>query len=103
MQIVETPIFTRRIGKAMSAEEYRQLQLALLSNPELGTQLGGRLRKVRWGSGGRGKRGGARVIYYWARADGVILMLFVFTKNEQEDLTPEQVRALRAIVEAEYR
>ncbi|HEX2190890.1 MAG TPA: type II toxin-antitoxin system RelE/ParE family toxin [Longimicrobiaceae bacterium] len=102
MQIVETPIFTRRIGKVMSEEEYRHLQVALRDNPELGTQVGGKLRKVRWGSTGRGKRGGARVIYYWAQANGVVLMLFAFAKNEQEDLTPEQTRVLRALVEAEY-
>ena len=103
MQIIETPVFTRRIQRVMSDEEYRQLQLALSDNPELGTTIGGKLRKVRWGSEGRGKRGGARVIYYWAREDGVILMLFVFAKNEQEDLTPDQVRTLRALVEQEYR
>jgi mRNA-degrading endonuclease RelE of RelBE toxin-antitoxin system len=103
MQIIETPIFTRRIQRAMSEEEYRQLQLALLENPELGTHIGGRLRKVRWGSNGRGKRGSARVVYFWAREDSVILMLFAFAKNEQEDLTPEQERALRALVTEQYR
>jgi hypothetical protein len=102
MHVIETPIFTRRIEKAMTAEEYRQLQVALGANPELGTPIGAGLRKVRWGVEGGGKRGGARVIYYWAREDRTILMLFVFLKNEQGTLTPDQTRALRKLAEEEY-
>lgn len=40
-----------------------------------------------------------RVIYYWAVSDDKILMLYVYPKSEQEDLSREQVRVLRAIVE----
>ncbi len=102
MEIVETPLFTRRIQKAMSEEDYRELQIALVEDPELGADLGGGLYKVRWGVEGRGKRSGARVVYYWAREDGTILMLFVFLKNEQDDLTPDQEKALRRLVQEEY-
>ena len=51
---------------------------------------------------GRGKRGGARVIYYWHPKSQQVLMLFVFAKNERDDLTAAQRRALRRIVETEY-
>ncbi len=50
----------------------------------------------------KGKRGGARVIYFWHTASETILMLFVYPKNERGDLTPAQHHALRAVVEKEY-
>jgi mRNA-degrading endonuclease RelE of RelBE toxin-antitoxin system len=103
MEIKETPIFTRLVREAMSDEEYRQLQLALVRNPELGSGAGvGGLRKVRWGIGGRGKSGGIRIIYYWVRAQNVILMLYLFPKNELTNLTAEQKRILLEVVKWEY-
>ena len=58
---------------------------------------------MRWSVSGRGKRGGIRIIYHWAVAREHILMLFVYPKNEQDDLTPTQLRALRHIIDEEYR
>jgi hypothetical protein len=46
------------------------------------------LRKVRWQLPERGKRGGARVIYYWRTAEGQIFLLFLYPKNVRSDLTP---------------
>ncbi len=46
--------------------------------------------------------GGVRVIYYWAVARDQILMLFLYPKIEQDDLSPVQIKALRAIVEESY-
>ncbi len=57
------------------------------------------MRKLRWAGSGRGKRGGSRVIYYWVSERETILMLYA--KNVQEDLTPEQLKILRNIVEEE--
>ena len=63
---------------------------------------GGGLRKIRWSVAGRGKRGGVRVIYHWAVVHDKILMLFMYAKNEQDDLTAEQLKVLRRIIEEEY-
>jgi hypothetical protein len=60
------------------------------------------LRKLRWVASGRGKRGGTRVIYFWHSASSRLLMLFAFAKNERADLTAEQRKVLRRIVESEY-
>jgi hypothetical protein len=56
---------------------------------------GGGIRKLRQVLPGRGKSGGARVIYYWAVKNDLILMLDIYAKNEQANLTDEQVNALR--------
>jgi hypothetical protein len=102
--IVETSIFTRQVQALFSDEDYRQLQMALVSRPDLGQIIPGSsgLRKVRWVFRGHGKRGGVRVIYYWAVVRDTILMLFMYAKNEQDDLTPEQLKVLRRIIEEEY-
>jgi mRNA-degrading endonuclease RelE of RelBE toxin-antitoxin system len=52
---------------------------------------------------GRGKRGGVRVIYYWAVVREQLLMLFIYPKTKQSDLTREQLKTLRRIVEGEYK
>ena len=63
----------------------------------------GGLRKVRWAAQGRGKRGGVRVIYYWAVEQDRLLMLLMYPKSEKDDLSREQLIILRNIVEEEYR
>ncbi len=102
--IVETSIFTRRLAGLLSDEEYRRLQMALVLNPNAGAVIpgSGGLRKIRWAIAGHGKRGGIRVIYYWAIVHDKILMLYIYAKSEQGDLTPDQVKVLRKIVEEEY-
>lgn len=104
MTIIETPIFTRRIQAILSDEEYRLLQIHLVNKPDVGKVIpgGGGLRKLRWSAGGHGKRGGIRVIYYWFMSKDVILLLFTYPKNEQDDLTQEQLKQLRKIIEGEY-
>jgi mRNA-degrading endonuclease RelE of RelBE toxin-antitoxin system len=104
MVIIETSVFTRRVIELLPDEEYRELQSTLVEHPERGAIIprSGGLRKIRWGGSGRGKRGGSRIIYYWATAKGQILMLFIYAKNEMDDLAPNQCKILRQIVEKEY-
>lgn len=80
LKIVETIIFTRRVLKLLSDDEYRLLQQALLLKPDLGQIVrgSGGIRKVRWRMQTGGKRGGERVIYYWAVTQETILMLYIF-------------------------
>ena len=105
MHFVETPIFTREVTELLSDEEYRGLQLALLFRPEQGPFIpkGGGLRKIRWRKRGSGKRGGLRLIYFWDKDSDTVYMLFVYQKNEQEDLTPNQLRVLRKLVREELK
>ena len=85
----------------MSDDEYRQLQEALITRPDMGDIIkgSGGIRKVRWKLEGRGKSGGVRVIYYWAVADEQILMLYTYPKSKRENLKKEQVAMLKNIVE----
>ena len=58
----------------------------------------GGIRKVRWAAHGKGKRGGLRVIYYWITRRNHLLLLTLYRKSEVSDLTPGDVKALRALV-----
>jgi len=105
MRFVETPIFTKVITALLDDESYRSLQAALMRRPEQGPTIGGThgARKVRWARPGAGKRGGIRVIYYWAVRDRAFYMLYAYAKNEQGDLTPNQARVLAALIREEFK
>ncbi|MDP8207092.1 MAG: hypothetical protein P9L92_10550 [Candidatus Electryonea clarkiae] len=81
------------------------MQNELIVNPEKGNIIrgSGGLRKIRWSFSGRGKRGGVRVIYYWIPSQNMLLMLFIYPKNVQDDLTPEQLKILKSVVEQELK
>ena len=100
MVIVETSVFTRLVCQLMEDEQYRKLQLVLIDNPKAGAVIpgSGGLRKVRWSLAGQGKRGGVRVIYYWAGRLNEIYMLYVYSKNVRSDLSREQLRQLKQVV-----
>ena len=103
MLIIETAIFTKRVNERLNDEQYRLLQWILVRAPESGKIIpgSGGLRKLRWAGSGRGKRGGIRLIYYWFPKQDRLLMLFLFAKNEQADLTMQQLKTLRLVVQRE--
>ncbi|MBU4263332.1 MAG: type II toxin-antitoxin system RelE/ParE family toxin [Proteobacteria bacterium] len=104
MIIIETPIFTKQLLATLSDDEYRLFQNILLERPDAGKVIpgSGGLRKLRWTAEGRGKRGGLRVIYYWFTAGGTIMLLFIYPKNVQDNLTTDQLKQLKKVVEEEY-
>ena len=105
MELIETSTFARQITALLGDEDYGAFQSRLAANPDLGARIkgGGGIRKIRVAVGSRGKRGGARVIYYWAVRKDVILLLFAYPKNVSADLTPKQVAQLAKVVKGEFR
>jgi hypothetical protein len=105
MRFVETPVFTRVITGQLDDEAYRRLQVALMLRPQQGAVIKGTggLRKVRWARAGAGKRGGIRVIYYWAPTESAFYMLYAYSKNVQGDLTAAQIGVLGALVREEFK
>ena len=96
MEFIETVVFTKRITEILTDEDYRFLQEKLVENPEAGRLIpkGKGLRKYRWAASGKGKSGGARIIYYFYLSEDKIYMLFPYKKSDQTDLTTEQMKIL---------
>lgn len=101
MIFIETSIFTESLVELLSDEEYAKLQKYLAMNPLAGDviQQTGGLRKVRWASTGKGKRGGVRIIYYHVTVDAQIRLLLIYKKGIKDDLTPAQKKILRQLNE----
>lgn len=97
----ETERFIKRGEKLLGINGINELQLYLCKYPNDGAiiQASGGIRKMRWAASGRGKRGGARIIYYFANAAGRILLLDIYAKNEKENLTAEDVENLKNAVD----
>ena len=100
MVITHLATFTRSASKLLSELDVFDLELALVLKPEAGDVIpGGRgLRKLRRPHAGRGKSGGARVIYYYVAGDSRIYLVFVYAKNRQADLTKVQLTVLAEYV-----
>jgi hypothetical protein len=100
--VVELAIFSRDAERLFSREEREEIAFTIARNPkawpiERGT---GGVRKARFGLGGRGKSGGARIMYLHFADAAPIYLLLVFPKGRQATMTPEQKRTVRRMVEA---
>ena len=100
MVFVESSLFTRLLGDYLSDEEYSTLQNHLIAHPDSGPIIkgSGGVRKIRWRSGGKGKSGGVRVIYYWAKGVDQTFMLTLYGKGEKEDLSSADLRKVVALL-----
>lgn len=106
--VAETPIFSRQTEKLFSEAEKRELIDFLAEHPLAGDEIPGTggVRKVRFAASGRGKRGGARIIYYFLDDTAPLYALLAYAKNVRVDMTPDEKRAvanLAAALKAEWK
>ena len=97
LTFIETRLFSRLLAQYLMDDEYALLQQALARAPERGSLVpgSGGVRKLRWGRAGRGKRGGIRVIYYARTREGVIWMLTIYAKSEEQTIPAHVLRRIR--------
>jgi hypothetical protein len=101
MVFIESAMFTRQVRELLTDEEYADLQWHLALHPEAGDviQNAGGLRKVRWVSGSSGKRGGVRVIYFYAVNQNQVRLLLIYRKGVKDDLSAAEKKILRKLNE----
>lgn len=100
---IETPTFTSNWNElGLTDEDLRTLQNDLLENPKMGDVIPGTggIRKIRipMENKGKGKRGGARVIYIDVEIKEIIYFINVYSKNEKDNLTEDEKKAFKALV-----
>ena len=96
MEFICLPTFERCSTGLFSEQDLSELECVLMLDPEAGDLIphGRGLRKLRRPLPGRGKSGGARVIYYHINDENLIYLVFAYAKNRQENLTKDQLKQL---------
>ncbi len=104
MDLIATPTFSRKRKKLLSEKEFAAFQTDISSNPERGALIVGArgLRKIRVRREGSGKSGGFRIIYFWVVSRDTILLLDVYAKSDQANLTESEKKKLAGLRD-EYR
>jgi hypothetical protein len=97
--VVETMGFVRSAADVWRDKEREEFVDWISENPEAGDVIKGvaPLRKVRWMRQGIGKSGGARIIYFNRLASGVIVLLFVYPKSVNDNLTDAEMKELKSL------
>lgn len=101
MVFIESAVFTRQVQEPLTDDEYADLQRHLARHPRGGDVVQDTvgLRKVRWASGGGGKRGGVRVIYFHAVSRSEVRLLLIYRKGVKDDLSAAEKKVLRQLNE----
>ncbi len=92
--VVETPAYLTAAKGVLSDAERVEVVTIVAENPEAGGPLGGGIRKMRIARPGRGKRGGARVVFLFSGEDIPVFLLTVFAKNEKTGLSARERTSL---------
>lgn len=99
----ETPTFTKKVETIGDDGLLKDIQDAILENPAVGDTIAGTggLRKFRVAdpSRGKGKRGGLRIIFLDLPDREVTYLIYLYGKDEAEDLTSAEKKAFKQLVD----
>ena len=97
-RVIRTTAFDRHARRVLATGEVEKLEAHIAAFPESGDLVPGTggLRKLRWASKGHGKRGGARVLYYFHLGAHLVFLLHVFSKSQQADIPAAELREWKA-------
>lgn len=97
MRVVRLKPYIRAMrSMGLGEQAQAEIEMMIVGAPDAHPMIRGLrgARKARFPLPGRGKSGGARTIYYVAIAPGVLFMMTAYPKNERDDLSPAQRKAI---------
>ena len=100
--VVETREYLADASRVLTLAQRDDVKTVLAIDPSCGAVIAGTggLRKLRVAASGRGKRGGARAIYYFYNSTRPVFLLAIFAKNEKDDLSSTERKVLSQFVMA---
>lgn len=100
IHVIPLPEFMKSTKKLLSQDEIAELARYVAFFPEKGDVIRGTggARKLRWSAKGKGKRGGARIIYYYYATEYEVYLITAYAKNQKSDLTSADKRAIQQLI-----
>lgn len=100
VDVIEVPYFKKKVAKLLSEKEHELLIEYVSRHPTKGDVIPGTsgVRKLRFAAKNKGKRGGARIIYFYFIQQYEVYLLDVYVKNEQSDISPKDKKLFKEII-----
>jgi hypothetical protein len=100
VSIVETAAFTARAAGFLTDDEIAEAKMEISARPKAGVVIPGTggIRKRRFASGGQGKRGSCRIIYFFYNRDLPIFLLSIYHKGQTSNLSKREAAAAKKLV-----
>ena len=97
--VLQLPKFKAEATQLIGADGIEAIAIYLIDHPDAGDVIpgAGGARKLRWAAKGKGKRGGARIIYLYVVIAASLYLLRCYAKNVKTDLTGDEKKELRQI------
>ena len=91
--VIETPTFQKQAGAVWTSHELHEFIAWIAANPDAGDVIAGAdgARKVRWSAQGKGKRSGARIIYFNQAEEEIVLLVMMYPKSERSTVKPKEI------------
>ena len=99
--VVETPVYSNKVGGILTEDERDAFAAFIAANPtaESVVRGSGGVRKVRWAQKGRGKSGGARVIYFNRLAKGEVWLLTIYANGDKTTISAHELKLIKEAID----
>ena len=96
LTVIESPLFAKLWRDYWTDEERDEFVVYVANHPEAGDVIpgSGGCRKIRWSRAGMGKRGGVRVIYTLRLLSGALVLLVIYAKGAQDNISPKVLKRI---------
>lgn len=101
--VIETPIYSAKVLEILATDERDAVAAYISEFPEAGNVVrgSGGVRKIRWARPGRGKSGGARIIYYNRLKSGEIWLLTIYAKGDRATIPAHELKLIKEAIEGD--